>query len=74
MKNSYYWYWRYRNQEGQFKSLYLAAKLHKAVDRARTIGIPADAPTKYQITKQELIAQWIENNTLTGLSGEPLPT
>jgi hypothetical protein len=43
VKNQQYWYWRYYDNRGKKRSLYLAKDYNKAVRKVIKIGVPTDA-------------------------------
>ncbi|WP_310485716.1 hypothetical protein [Chamaesiphon sp. VAR_48_metabat_403] len=43
IKDHQYWYWRYYDNRGKKRSLYLAKDYNKAIRKAIKIGVPTDA-------------------------------
>jgi hypothetical protein len=43
IKSNKYWYWRYYDQRGKKRSLYLGTEYRMAIIKARVIGVPKDA-------------------------------
>jgi hypothetical protein len=43
IKSKKYWYWRYYTAKGIKRSLYLSIDYHKAIAKAKAMGVPKDA-------------------------------
>lgn len=43
IKSKKYWYWRYYTVTGIKRSLYLSVDYHKAIAKAKAMGVPKDA-------------------------------
>ncbi len=43
IKSKKYWYWRYYTATGVKRSLYLSVDYHKAIAKAKAMGVPKDA-------------------------------
>jgi hypothetical protein len=44
---NYYWYWRYYDTKGKYRSIYAGANMYDAIAKVEARGIPADASKKY---------------------------
>jgi hypothetical protein len=44
---NYYWYWRYYDLHGKYRSIYLGADVSQAIAKCQSRGIPPDASKKY---------------------------